>query len=276
MIPTAVTSPSTARGSVTARSPSRARIRARHIGMLFQSANLIEHLTVTGNLALARSFSRPPGRHTADLLRILDIHARADAYPSELSGGELARAGLAVALANDPTVLLADEPTGELDSVTEALILDLLLATADRGTAVIVASHSPAVAAVASTSRTPRRRTDVLMIVAECSGVSRTFGSGRTAVLAVAGVDCQVTSTARIAVTGSSGSGKSTFLHLLAGVDTPTAGTVRWPESARSAARSTRRYRHRLSGPEPPTRVRRRRERRTSHALGGTGRGHCG
>ena len=130
--------------------PIRARIRARHIGMLFQSANLIEHLTVSGNLALAQSFARPPRQDTADLLRILDIHARADAYPSELSGGELARAGLAVALANDPTVLLADEPTGELDSVTEALILDLLRAAADRGTAVIVASHSPAVAAVAS------------------------------------------------------------------------------------------------------------------------------
>lgn len=70
----------------------------------------------------------------------------------------------------------------------------------------------------------------MLMIVAECLGVSRNFGSGSTAVLAVTGVDCQVTSGARIAVTGSSGSGKSTLLHLLAGVDTPTAGTVRWPE----------------------------------------------
>jgi ABC-type lipoprotein export system ATPase subunit len=70
----------------------------------------------------------------------------------------------------------------------------------------------------------------VLTTVAECTGVSRSFGSGRTAVLAVAGVDCQITSTARIAVTGSSGSGKSTLLHLLAGVDTPTAGTVRWPK----------------------------------------------
>jgi putative ABC transport system ATP-binding protein len=128
----------------------RARIRARHIGMLFQSANLIEHLTISGNLALAQSFARPPRRDTADLLRVLDIHARATAFPSELSGGELARAGLAVALANDPTVLLADEPTGELDSVTEARILDVLTAAADCGTAVIVASHSPAVATAAS------------------------------------------------------------------------------------------------------------------------------
>jgi putative ABC transport system ATP-binding protein len=129
--------------------PVRTRIRARHVGMLFQSANLIEHLSVSGNLALAQSFVRPPHRDTADLLKILDIQARATAYPSELSGGELARAGLAVALANDPTVLLADEPTGELDNVTESRILDLLTAAATRGTAVVVASHSPAVAAAA-------------------------------------------------------------------------------------------------------------------------------
>jgi putative ABC transport system ATP-binding protein len=68
------------------------------------------------------------------------------------------------------------------------------------------------------------------MVVAECLGVSRSFGSGDKTVLAVSGVDCQVTSTARIAVTGPSGSGKSTLLHLLAGVDIPTAGAVRWPE----------------------------------------------
>jgi ABC-type lipoprotein export system ATPase subunit len=68
------------------------------------------------------------------------------------------------------------------------------------------------------------------MIVAECVGVSRSFGSGRTVVPAVAEVDCQVASLARIAVTGPSGSGKSTLLHLLAGIDAPTAGTVRWPD----------------------------------------------
>jgi putative ABC transport system ATP-binding protein len=127
----------------------RARFRGRHIGMLFQNANMIEHLTVAGNLFLARSLVRG-SRDKTDLLRSLGIGDRSTAYPSQLSGGELARAGLAIALANDPSVLLADEPTGELDSVTEARILDLLTATAERGTAVIVASHSPAVAAVAT------------------------------------------------------------------------------------------------------------------------------
>jgi ABC-type lipoprotein export system ATPase subunit len=66
-------------------------------------------------------------------------------------------------------------------------------------------------------------------IVAECSAVSRTFGSGTTAVHAVRDVNCRIPSQARIALTGPSGSGKSTLLHLLAGLDIPSAGRVRWP-----------------------------------------------
>jgi putative ABC transport system ATP-binding protein len=131
--------------------PERARIRARHIGMLFQNANLLDHLTVAQNLSLVRSL---PGRaHRADrpdLLCLLGLSERAAAYPGQLSGGELARAGLAVALANAPAALLADEPTGELDSVTESRVLDLLSVAAAGGTAILVASHSPAVAAAAT------------------------------------------------------------------------------------------------------------------------------
>jgi len=66
-------------------------------------------------------------------------------------------------------------------------------------------------------------------IVAECSAVSRTFGSGTTEVHAVREVNCRIPSLARIAMTGPSGSGKSTLLHLLAGIDVPSAGAVRWP-----------------------------------------------
>jgi putative ABC transport system ATP-binding protein len=83
------------------------------------------------------------------LLERSGIAARAHARPAQLSGGELARAGLAVALANHPRVILADEPTGELDTVSGALILDLLRAHAEAGAAVLVVSHDPEVAAVA-------------------------------------------------------------------------------------------------------------------------------
>jgi putative ABC transport system ATP-binding protein len=125
-------------------------LRAQHIGLLFQSANLLQHLTVTQNVRLAQSLTAPTQRPTIDaLLGTLGLRARAGAYPSQLSGGELARAGLAVALANDPAVLLADEPTGELDLATEADVLDLLRERAGSGVAILVASHSPAVAASA-------------------------------------------------------------------------------------------------------------------------------
>ena len=128
----------------------RARIRARHIGMLFQNANLFEHLTVTQNLSLVRYLPQRAAIGRPDVLTLLGLCERAAAYPSRLSGGELARAGMAMALANAPTALLADEPTGELDSVTESQVLDLLVDAAGRGTAILVASHSPAVAAAAA------------------------------------------------------------------------------------------------------------------------------
>ena len=128
----------------------RARLRARHIGMLFQTNNLLDHLSVEGNVALARGLAkRRSTTSIAKLLGELGITHRAGTRPSRLSGGEAARAGLAVALANDPEVIFADEPTGELDSESTALVLELLVRRASRGAAVVVVTHSPSVAAVA-------------------------------------------------------------------------------------------------------------------------------
>lgn len=136
----------------------RSALRARHIGTLFQSANLLEHLTVRRNLELVqriprardRPGDRPSDKHSVDaLLDAVGLTRRSGARPSELSGGEAVRAGLAVALANNPDVLVADEPTGELDGTTEAEVLRLIRDQADRGTAVVLASHSAAVAAMA-------------------------------------------------------------------------------------------------------------------------------
>ena len=127
----------------------RARIRGARIGMLFQQANLVGHLTVAGNLALAQRLG--DGTVGADWLgQVLErcgIEHRASARPPQLSGGELARAGLAVALANNPPVILADEPTGELDSVTARRILELLRERADAGAAVLIVTHSAEIAA---------------------------------------------------------------------------------------------------------------------------------
>ncbi|MFC9748954.1 ABC transporter ATP-binding protein [Streptomyces niveus] len=134
----------------------RARMRARRIGVLSQSGNLIAHLDVAANIRLARtavpgtggpsvsvrpSVAAPPS--VAALLDQVGLGHRARALPQELAGGELARAGLAVALANDPDILLADEPTGELDGATEQRILQLLRSRALAGRGVLLVTHSP-------------------------------------------------------------------------------------------------------------------------------------
>lgn len=128
----------------------RSRLRARHLGLLFQSANLLEHLSVAQNIALAQSLvSRRERSDRAAMLDDVGLGHRSGSYPSQLSGGEAARAGLAVALANDPAVLLADEPTGEVDAETEAGLIELLRRRADSGHAVLLVTHSDAVARAA-------------------------------------------------------------------------------------------------------------------------------
>jgi putative ABC transport system ATP-binding protein len=128
----------------------RARVRAQNVGVLFQSANLVEHLSVRANVIAAQQLARKVDRTWVDaLLDRLGIADRANARPSELSGGETARAGLAVALANEPALLLADEPTGELDSATAARVLERLKAEAARGAAVVIVTHNAELAALA-------------------------------------------------------------------------------------------------------------------------------
>ena len=130
----------------------QARLRARHIGVLFPAGNLFPHLTVAQNIGLAQGFTgvrfhrhRRNRQFNRELLTRLGLAGQARDRPRHLSGGEAARAGLALALANDPPVLLADEPTAELDSANEARLLDLLVGCARAGRAVVVASRSPAV-----------------------------------------------------------------------------------------------------------------------------------
>lgn len=139
-------------GETMSRRPEaeRAALRARHLGMLFQTGNLIEHLTIAENVALAQRLARQPRKvRVGELLEDLGLTGRSNARPSQLSGGESARAGLAVALANEPAVLLADEPTGELDQGTQFRVLGLLRQRAEHGTAVVVVTHNQTVAGAA-------------------------------------------------------------------------------------------------------------------------------
>ncbi|MFJ9909403.1 ABC transporter ATP-binding protein [Streptomyces sp. NPDC101152] len=121
----------------------RSRLRAEHIGVLLQSRNLVPHLSVRDNVRLPQRAARGRSAVSArELLAQVGLADRAHALPRQLSGGELARAGLAVALANSPAVLLADEPTGELDGETEQLVLGMLRERAAQGCAVLIVTHS--------------------------------------------------------------------------------------------------------------------------------------
>lgn len=118
------------------------------MGIVMQSGNLFPTLSVADNLKVSMLLAGRLDRVWAEvLLKAVGIAERVNARPGQLSGGELARAGLAVALAANPRILLADEPTGEVDAVTEGFILDFLAEQRRAGLAILVATHSQALAA---------------------------------------------------------------------------------------------------------------------------------
>jgi putative ABC transport system ATP-binding protein len=122
-------------------------LRRRHIGILLQRGNLLEHLSVADNIRLQQDLAGK-GDDTArrTLLERLRLRERSGFLPSQLSGGEVARAGLAVALANAPALLICDEPTAEVDAQTEVDIIAMLKEQAQNGAAVLIATHSDSIA----------------------------------------------------------------------------------------------------------------------------------
>ena len=123
-----------------------AGIRARSVGVLTQSSGLLGHLTVLQNVQFAASLRHGSGPSPQELVEGLGLSAVRRSVPRTLSGGETARAGLAVALAGSPAVLLADEPTAEVSTDEENTILELLTQWRPPGSATILVTHSAAVA----------------------------------------------------------------------------------------------------------------------------------
>jgi putative ABC transport system ATP-binding protein len=129
---------------------TRAAIRATRIGILLQARNLLTHLDLRANIRLAQMAATTRPHPTVErLLDQVGLAGRSRALPRQLSGGELARAGLAVAIANQPDVILADEPTGELDGPTEQQVLTLLRQCTTAGAGLLVVTHSSGVTAAA-------------------------------------------------------------------------------------------------------------------------------
>jgi putative ABC transport system ATP-binding protein len=128
-----------------------ARCRRRQIGMIFQFFNLLDDLTVVDNVLLPAQLAgmrRSQARARArELLAALHIERHRDAYPGRLSGGERQRVAIARALVNRPAVLLADEPTGALDTATGEEIGQLLLELNRSGQTLVMVTHNPELAA---------------------------------------------------------------------------------------------------------------------------------
>ena len=128
-----------------------ARFRRRQVGMIFQFFNLLEDMTVADNVLLPAQLAgmktKPARAGTGELLTALRIEQHADAYPARLSGGQRQRVAIARALVNRPPLLIADEPTGALDSATGEEIGELLLDLNESGQTLILVTHNPDLAA---------------------------------------------------------------------------------------------------------------------------------
>ena len=130
---------------------ARARVRAEKIGFVFQSFNLLPRLTVRANVHLPLTYHPFPPHDAAErvecALARVGMTARAHHRPGELSGGQRQRVAIARALVNEPRILLADEPTGNLDSHTAASILDLFKELNAQGRTIVLVTHSAEIAA---------------------------------------------------------------------------------------------------------------------------------
>jgi putative ABC transport system ATP-binding protein len=124
---------------------SLAEFRCRNVGFVFQSYNLVSTLTVAENIAFPMEWLRKPvdqiEKRVKELLELVGLQNRLEHFPSQLSGGEQQRVAFARALANNPPLLLADEPTGNLDAKTSLKVFEILKKLEDDGKTVIVATH---------------------------------------------------------------------------------------------------------------------------------------
>jgi putative ABC transport system ATP-binding protein len=127
-----------------------AQIRGRKIGFIFQSFNLIPNLSAKENIMLPMLFQgtsiEEREKKAEELLKLVELQDRMDHYPNQLSGGQQQRVAIARSLANDPEVILADEPTGNLDTKTGEIVMKFLDELHKKGRTIIMVTHSPELA----------------------------------------------------------------------------------------------------------------------------------
>ena len=251
-------------GRDVGRGSAKARrlLRRDLVGYIYQrpSDNFLAHLTVGEHLRMAR---RGRGSGAVDpqrLLELLDIGDRMDHLPSELSGGEQQRAAFAQAITTGAGIIVADEPTAELDDASSEGVLDRVRALAAEGVTFLLATHDPAVMAVADErfelehgrvrgaaqdADHPSSVSSTLELrwpdpdgaawrfddepVVRLVNVDKTYGEGDEAVHALRNVSLEARAGEVVGLIGRSGSGKTTLLNVAAGWESPDAGSVEMP-----------------------------------------------
>ena len=136
-----------------------AQFRGETLGFVFQSFNLIDELTIEENIALGLAYRRDAGDRRTRVAMAMDkvgIAHRARHYPHQLSGGQQQRAAIARAIVGDPKLILADEPTGNLDTANGEQVMNILAGLNDEGATIVMVTHSPSHADLA------KRRVDML------------------------------------------------------------------------------------------------------------------
>ena len=225
-----------------------ATLRRKKIGFVFQAFNLLSEHTVYENIVmpLTLDHEKPDREHLSKIVKALGIDDKLSRYPSQLSGGEQQRVAIARALVTKPTIVRADEPTGNLDPKTGDEVLRLLKElSAELRQTVILVTHDMQIAALADRIikldaghieydaqeeeeedawvQERGEPEDVLV----CMELSKTYNKGRTnEVQALKSCSFSVRRGEYCAIIGRSGSGKSTLMHLLGALDKPTSGTV--------------------------------------------------
>jgi putative ABC transport system ATP-binding protein len=239
--------------------PRLLAMRRAVVGYVFQrpADNLVPHLTVAEHIRLANHLGPGAEEQSRTLLDQLGLRPRDDHRPAALSGGEQQRAALAFALAAGPRIILADEPTAELDRRSVEDLVGLVRDLAALGVTFVIATHDPAVMSIAThvvelehglvkaesdavgreeigVVTTPLRAEIARSAVAPvltATGLDKTYTRGGEAIHALRDVGLHVHAGELVAVVGPSGSGKTTLLNVLAGWEQPDRGEIQWGRS---------------------------------------------